>query len=109
MKSFKCDSDSSNSQELHVRTNETVAIEIEGAGTTGYLWEVAKRPPALEVVRHSIEPNLETFGGAGKDRFEVRANRPGNHAFTLKLKAPWENTAAKVVKLTITADKPSST
>jgi predicted secreted protein len=105
MKAFRFDTESKVCPELHVKTNEIVAIEIEGGGTTGYLWEVARPSSALEVVRHSIEPNLEAFGAAGRDRFEVRVKRPGSHDLTLKLKAPWDKTAAKEFKVKIATDQ----
>ncbi|ESX24444.1 protease inhibitor I42 family protein [Mesorhizobium sp. LSJC264A00] len=99
MKAFKVDTLDNAKQELRVKGGEKVAIELEGAGTTGYAWEVAKQAPELEVIGHSVEPNLESFGAAGTDRFVVRADSLGSHDIELTLKAPWES--APVKRLTV--------
>lgn len=87
--------DDERAQALSVSANEQVALEIDGAGTTGYLWELAQKSPNLEVLEHKIEPNLQAFGAAGFDRFVVRAMQPGTVRIVFSLRAPWEARAIK--------------
>ena len=104
MKVFKVDADSSDNTEIRAKKNQTVAIEVAGGGTTGYLWEIASPPSGLKVHEHTVQPDLESFGGSGTDRFVVSADQPGSLDIKLELKRPWEDSPAKSVKVKLAAD-----
>jgi len=93
-------------QSVRVDANEQVTLEIAGAATTGYLWEVSLKSPAVELLEHRFQPNLESFGGAGLDRFVVRASKPGVQKLILALRAPWEREAIKEFELELNVGQP---
>lgn len=102
MKVFKVDA--GDPAEIRVKPNQNVAIEMQGGGTTGYLWEIVEPPSGLTVHGHTVKPDLESFGGAGTDRFVVSADRKGSLQLEIALKRPWEDVATKSVKVKIAAE-----
>ena len=104
MKIVKVDADAGEPPEIRVKRNQNIAIEVHGGGTTGYLWEVVGPPSGLKVHGHTVEPDLESFGGKGTDRFVVSASRQGSHEMKIELKRPWDRSPAKSVNVKIAAD-----
>lgn len=100
MKRFKVEVGADKTTTLKVPSSEKFAIEIDGAGTTGYGWEISNDSEGFKVTDHSIKPNLESFGAAGVDEFILEA-APGMHTLKIDLRAPWESAPAKQIKLKI--------
>jgi predicted secreted protein len=71
-------------------------LEVPGANTTGYLWQIKTDSSAVEIVGHEIVPDDQSFGGAGVERFFLKPPRTGDASLHLELKAPWESEAAQV-------------
>jgi len=86
MPTVKVDGD----QSVQVHVGEEVTLEVSGANTTGYLWQLNADPSAVKVVEHQIVPDEESFGGSGTERFIVRPLSGGDAMVRLELKAPWE-------------------
>jgi predicted secreted protein len=93
--------DESANQSLRVSTNEDVALEISGAGATGYVWEVVTKSPELEVLDHKVQPDLASIGASGVDRFVVRAKHAGVQRLVLALRRPWEERALKQFEISL--------
>lgn len=75
---------------IEARTGEEITLEVSGANTTGYLWQLQTDSSAVEVVTHEVIPDNESFGGAGVERFIVKPVKAGDAVLHFQLKAPWE-------------------
>jgi predicted secreted protein len=86
---------------IEARPGEEITLEVPGANTTGYLWQLKTDVDAVEVVGHEVIPDHENFGGAGVERFVVRPLRAGDATLHLELKAPWENAPAETLDVRV--------
>ncbi len=82
-------------QSIEVPEGGEVTLEVSGANTTGYLWKLDANPEAVEIVGHEIIADENSFGGAGVERFTLKALRQGEATVRLELRAPWESDAAE--------------
>jgi predicted secreted protein len=80
---------------VETRLGEVVTLEVPGANTAGYLWQLQTNSDTVKVVGHEVVPDEENFGGAGVERFCLQVLKEGDATVYLRLKRPWEQEAAE--------------
>ena len=88
-------------ERIEAHPGEEITLEVPGANTTGYLWQLKTDSSAVEIVGHEIIPDHQSFGGAGIERFVLKSLRAGDTTLHLELKAPWENDPAESYNLQV--------
>jgi inhibitor of cysteine peptidase len=81
---------------IPVRVGQTVAVELVGVPTAGYLWSVVERPAFLALGGQASGPTIAAQrepGYAGGNHWEVflfTADRAGSGVLKLEQRRPWE-------------------
>ena len=87
---------------LDLALGEVGEVPLERYGTAGYAWEVMPAPPGIADL--AIVPRQGGAGGIGAANLEtlrLRAAAPGEHLVVLRLRRPWESTAARELRITV--------
>jgi Zn-dependent peptidase ImmA (M78 family) len=76
---------------IHPLAGDAVLVEVEGAPSTGYLWQTQDLPHGVALVSQSYRPNQpDTFGGRGRHVFLFRVSEATSGPLRLELRRPWE-------------------
>ncbi|MGZ5437409.1 MAG: protease inhibitor I42 family protein [Pyrinomonadaceae bacterium] len=76
--------------EISARAGETFIVELEGNPTTGYQWELSEGDEQFRMVEKDYAQPGSGIGAATKERFVIKALKPGSTALTFTYKRPWE-------------------
>jgi predicted secreted protein len=88
-------------ERIESQSGEAFTLEVPGANTTGYLWQIKTDPSVVQLIEHEIVPDEENFGGAGIERFVLKLLRTGVAKVHLELKAPWEEQPVETYDLQV--------
>lgn len=86
-------------QQIVAKKGEEFALDLEGAGTTGYLWEVASRSKGLKLESRKTMPDKSAIGAAGREQFVVKVSQIGPQKIVFSLRAPWEQKAVRSIEV----------
>ena len=76
---------------IELGVGDTLAVELEGNPTTGYLWEVASEDTTvLTLVKDEYESDSDLAGSGGMFKFTFEAAAPGETTLLLVYRRPWE-------------------
>ena len=89
---------SENTDVISVNKGHEFGIKLTSSGSSGYRWEL-KADQSYEILKsgHEVIPNLNSFGGAGKEVFFFRANKSGIYNIEFNFRAPWEPEPEKTI------------
>jgi len=79
-----------NDKDISARAGETFVIEIEGNPTTGYQWELSEGDEQFQLVGKDYALPGSEIGAATKERFTIKALKPGSTTLNFKYKRAWE-------------------
>jgi inhibitor of cysteine peptidase len=79
-------------QTIRVAADETFAIELAGAPTTGYTWHADADPQRLELVGQEYRPGGAGIGAGGQEVFRFRALASGQTEVRFVYSRPWGGT-----------------
>jgi predicted secreted protein len=88
-----------NGQNVTVRAGSTIAVELIGVPTAGYMWEVTELPPFIEAAGEyggptssaQLEPGFA--GGNHWEAFLFAVTATGEGVLRLEQRRPWEDDA----------------
>jgi len=75
---------------IAARAGETLVIELEGNPTTGYQWELSEGDERFRLIEKDYAQPSSNIGAATKERFVIKALKPGLTTLTFKYKRSWE-------------------
>jgi len=90
---------------VDVSGGEAFVIVLEANPSTGYRWEVAPHPEALELTDERIRPGSAAPGAAGEQHFVFSASAGGRFTLSFAYRRPWEDKdlATKTVVVDVSA------
>ncbi len=89
---------------VQLRVGQSLFVELEDIGTTGYRWEFAlSDPTVLEIASNKLSPH-PGIGAGGLRQVTLRAQKPGHCLFSAQLRRPWEKEKAAQQQFQITAE-----
>ena len=80
--------------EIAVNVGEVFEIVLGGNFTTGYRWDVTKRPDAISLVSDEMRAGGEAPGSTGTQHLQFTATAGGRFSLELSYRRPWEDTSA---------------
>jgi predicted secreted protein len=89
--------ESDDGQNVTIRVGQTIAVELVGVPTAGYLWTPVETPPFVEAAGEYGGPTStaqleEGFaGGSHWEAFLFKANAAGEGALRFEQRRPWED------------------
>lgn len=93
------------SDETFVRclTGEILVIELQGSGSSGYLWSVVPLPEddALKMERRSAGALPGGLGSSAYQVFEFKAIHPGRSSLRFELKRPWQGAPTRTRQIDV--------
>ena len=76
---------------IETRQGEVFEIALESSPTTGFRWELADPPnPLVQLISDTIDPNMSASGAPAVQRFQFRAEAPGQCELTFHYRRSWE-------------------
>jgi predicted secreted protein len=92
-------------QSIEAPVGETIRVELEDIGVTGYIWRLEPPQPTILALGGSDVVAAETgmAGAAGRRIFTLRTVGPGDAVLTFALVRPWEKDVAPLKTATLRA------
>ena len=95
------------------RPGDEIVVELREVPTSGYVWRVLGNPNHVQLLGSEFEEENEdpeaeeTYGGEGRRRIVLRADKPGRETLMLAMTRPWEADKApeRVFALDIAIEK----
>ena len=79
-------------------------VKLGSAPTTGYGWEIAHLPSAVELLGTDVlAPAGDTVDGEGVQVFRLVASQPGRYELRFLLKRRWEQEPIEIRVVEVTA------
>jgi Zn-dependent peptidase ImmA (M78 family)/predicted secreted protein len=101
-----------NRADLSPAAGDAVLVEVQGAPSSGYLWQAARLPHGVALVSHDYQPaEPSAVGGRGTHRFLFRVSGSTSGLLTLEMRRPWEERESPAERLELgirSAPKPAA-
>ena len=87
--------------ERTVAVGQPLTIDLQAIPGAGYMWEIEKSPPSLEVQQNKVVAQSEEVGGPSLQRFILLPSQPGDYSLVFGLKRRWEKEPARTQTITV--------
>jgi predicted secreted protein len=77
--------------EIAVEAGETFEVVLEGNFTTGYRWELERRPDAITLVSDEMRAGGDAPGSAGTQHLKLVGESSGSYSLLFAYRRPWED------------------
>ena len=94
----------SSDNQIVAKKGEVFAIELEGNPTTGYEWQLELETGAIKSVDQEYQAAGQGLGAGGRERFRLKAIKPGDTVVRAIYKRPWEQEPIEEKKFKIHID-----
>jgi predicted secreted protein len=93
---------------VDVKAGAPFDVRLASAPTTGYGWEIAHLPPAVDLLGSDFDISADAaVGDGGVQVFRLVASQPGRYELRFVLKRRWEQEPMEIRVVEVVADAPS--